>query len=309
MLSPAAKGLFQRAIMQSGALLNAAPLDFAEARGVRFAAAAGCGQAADVAACLRALPAGAITKLSGTAGAASGFVSLSMVDGTVVPGQAAGAFAAGQFSAVPVMLGSVADEGAFVVSINEYFNGPLTAAQYEAKVKAAYGGAAGPGGSPPAYPPGTGDLVLAHYPVGDYANPSLAWVAVLTDPSACRTRRLDQILSEKVPVYAYEFADRSAPWYFPPLSFAAGAAHTADIGYLFAGWHGGPTGERHSLSRAQVGLSQEMIKAWTRFIATGDAGWPKYEAAKDLYWIEKLPRSVMGTTHHQCEFWDKTQIY
>jgi carboxylesterase type B len=60
MASPAAKGLFQRAVIQSiGDCVN---IDHKEAtqRGTRFAQAAGCGDATDVAACLRSKSPGQI---------------------------------------------------------------------------------------------------------------------------------------------------------------------------------------------------------------------------------------------------------
>jgi para-nitrobenzyl esterase len=59
-LSPLAKGLFQKAILESALVyLGSTPLGLAEQRGVAFAVAAGCGSGTgpDVAACLRAVPA------------------------------------------------------------------------------------------------------------------------------------------------------------------------------------------------------------------------------------------------------------
>jgi para-nitrobenzyl esterase len=92
------------------------------------------------------------------------------------------------------------------------------------------------------------------------------------------------MLSKRVPVYAYEFADRNAPWYFPPLSFPHGAAHTIDIQFLFPGWHGGPLGASHPLTVQEQALSDQLVTAWTNFIYTGnlnlsgDSPWPRYNA-------------------------------
>jgi para-nitrobenzyl esterase len=112
--SPLAKGLFHRAIIQSaGSYLFAAPLQGAEQRGVAFAKAAGCGEGADeaTAACLRRLSADAVMKLAGTANGNSAYVlSSAIVDGQIVPGGAAG-LASGRFQQMPIMNGTVQDEG------------------------------------------------------------------------------------------------------------------------------------------------------------------------------------------------------
>ena len=68
LLSPLEKGLFHRAIFQSGGSGPLVPLNIAEDKGRKFAEAAGCTKG-DIAACLRALPAQKIMELSGTASA------------------------------------------------------------------------------------------------------------------------------------------------------------------------------------------------------------------------------------------------
>jgi para-nitrobenzyl esterase len=296
MISPAARGLFQRAIMESGALLITTTLPVAEERGEKLAAAAGCPADTTAAACLRALPASEIVKLSGTAAAAGPYVSLMLLDGTIVPTQPGAAFAAGQFQPMPVILGSTRDEGGFLASINEYFNGPLTAEQYADRINAQYGA--------------TAARILATYPAAAYDNPTLAFMAVSTDPSACRHVRLASILAEKTKVYAYEFNDRQAPWYFPPLSFSPGAAYTADIQYLFDGWHGGPGGIAHQLSPAQRDLSHRLVTAWVRFMHDGKPGWPAFSAPGLTIFSATTPRSLLISAgdfniEHKCEFWHK----
>jgi para-nitrobenzyl esterase len=68
-ISPASAGLFHRAIFESGPLLTVAPLELAEQRGSKVAAAAGCGEEVNGAAasCLRALSVQKILSLQGTA--------------------------------------------------------------------------------------------------------------------------------------------------------------------------------------------------------------------------------------------------
>jgi para-nitrobenzyl esterase len=321
-ISPASAGLFHRAIFESGPLLTVAPLALAEARGKDFATAAGCGADATpaVAACLRGLTVQKILSLQGTAAANGPYVTGLMVDGTILPMAGDTAWTSGKFNHMPIMNGSVADEGAFTASINELFFGPLSADQYATMIKAVYNGAAGPSNGSPNYPAGTGEAVLAHYPLSAYPNPTAAWVAVGTDANVCRHPFLNRHVSQFVPLYAYEFADKTAPWYFPPLSFAHGAAHTIDIPFLFAGWHGGPLGIPHRLNAQEQALSRQLVAAWTSFMysgnpnRTGDRPWPRYTAAAETYFSQNVPASspisaARFAAAHNCVFWDKVLVY
>jgi para-nitrobenzyl esterase len=321
-ISPASKGLLHRAIFESGPLLTVAPLALAEKRGTDFATAAGCGAdaTAAVAKCLRDLTVQKILSLQGTAAANGPYVNGLLVDGKILPIPADTAWTTGQFNHMPIMNGSVADEGAFAASINELFFGPLSADQYVNLVKTTYGGPAGPGSGPPNYAAGTPDAVLAKYKPSAYANPSLAWVAVGTDANVCRHPFLNRHVSAFVPLYAYEFADKTAPWYFPPLSFAHGAAHTIDIPFLFPDWHGGPLGIPHKLNPQEHTLSAQLVAAWTNFMYTGnpnlkgDQPWPLYTAGSDVYFSENVPKSSTITgaqfaTAHNCAFWDTVLVY
>ncbi|MBV9251613.1 MAG: carboxylesterase family protein [Acetobacteraceae bacterium] len=127
-------------------------------------------------------------------------------------------------------------------------------------------------------------------------------------------------MSEFVPLYAYEFTYRKAPWYFPPMSFGHGAAHMIDIPFLFPAWHGGPLGILHKLNAEERRLSTQLVAAWTNFMYTGnsnlkgDRPWPRYTKSPEVY----LPQDVTGLTimsaaqfaaAHKCAFWDTILIY
>ncbi len=322
MISPASAGLFHRAIFESGPLLTVAPLPLAEQRGTDFGKAAGCGTdaTAQVAACLRALSVSKILSLQGTAAANGPYVNGLLVDGRILPIPADTAWSTGKFNHMPVMNGAVADEGAFTASIDELFFGPMTGERYTNLVKTTYGGPAGPGAGPPNYPEGTPDKVLAIYPVSAYPSPGAAWVAVGTDANVCRHPYLNNNVSQFVPLYAYEFADRNAPWYFPPLAFPHGAAHTIDIQFLFPNWHGGPLGIQHQLSAQERALSGQLVTAWTNFMYTGnpnlkgDQPWPRYTKDSQVYLSQNVPASSTITAAqfaaaHKCAFWDTVLIY
>jgi para-nitrobenzyl esterase len=243
------------------------------------------------------------------------------VDGTVIPTLPSDAWSSGRFNHMPIMNGTTEDEGTFLAMINEVLKGPLTTSQYISKVTAAYSGPAGPGGGPPNYPPGTARAVLDEYPLGKYASPSLARAAVITDPLSCEARYINHLLGTKVPVYAYEFADRNAPSYFPPVSFPTGAYHTADIPYVFPFFHGGSRGIPHPLSPAQQVLAGQLKDFWTTFARTGDPNglgrnhpWPRYNPSSPLYLSENTSNSapiseLQFYTAHKCNFWDRTIKY
>ena len=99
--APSAKGLFNRAIVQSGLCQVNPSLAEAEKSGADFAAKLGCGDPASAAACLRDKPADAVLDawppFPAGAGAAYGTKLLPLA-----PMQA---FASGDFTRVPILVG------------------------------------------------------------------------------------------------------------------------------------------------------------------------------------------------------------
>ena len=288
----------------------------AEAKGVAFAVAAGCGSGSDpaTAKCLRALTAAQIQTL---AGKGNYYSTQAIVDGQIVPEQPQTLFTKGEFAHVPLINGNTEDEQNFGLAITEYNSNtdnslrtPPTAAQYLNYVNTTFGSSA--------YPPGTAAKVLTLYPLSAYATPQLAWDRVGTDSSICGQRIIDKILAPQIPVYTYEFDDQTAPFYFPKMpGFLSLAYHTADIQYLFPLWHGGPDGIEHPLNRKQKDLSDQLVAAWTNFAWTGNPNglgnypWPRYanSSAKPAWLIQDLP--VLSTltdaqyaSLRNCDFWD-----
>jgi para-nitrobenzyl esterase len=312
MTSPFARGLFDRAIMQSG-VNEPTPLAQAEALGARFAAEAGCGDGAPTAECLRKLPVERLMAVQGVTGeypTTDGVVA----DGKIVPAEGLlAAFRARRFTPVPVLSSSTRDEWNFLTGVQHYASGrttPLTAADYDAFI------AQRAGGDP--------DLIAeirARYPLTEYATPQRAISAIGTQGGLlfqCATRQRLAALQEVAPVYAYQFNDRTAPSYLPAMSgFEPLADHTADIQYLFPGFHGGALGVRHSLNREQTALSHRLMSAWTNFARTGnpngskEVAWPNYNlsgpAAVAL--VDTHGQSAISdkqfSAANQCSFWDR----
>lgn len=326
MVSPLATGLFHRAICQSGcwAIYPAATRAAAEATGVAVAKAAGCGSGTDpeVAQCLRDLPAAKIEELAGTASEWSKFVIVpGIVDGQIVPDQPLTLLKDGLFNHVPLMTGDTRDEWEFLLAISEYWSStnsklrtPPTAKQYIDYVKTTFG--------PPQYREGTASKVLSLYQLKEFRTPQLAWNRVGSDAAICNVRRLTRILAPQIPVYAYEFADRSAPSIFPHMpGLEMQAYHTGDIQYLFPLWHGSSLGVQHPLDGRQSALSNEMISAWANFArmgnpnGLGNSPWPRYTINGDTpdWLIEEISgfsslSDRQYSQRHHCDLWDSVAL-
>lgn len=327
MVSPLAKGLFHRAICQSLCPGPLTPGGFqttlatAEARGVAFAVAAGCGSGTDAstAKCLRNLTAAQVEAVAATGNYTGG---QGIIDGQIIPILPMTAFQNGQFNHMPFMNGNTEDEETFFLAITEYNSNannslrmPPTAAQYQSYVNATFA-------SPP-YPAGTAAKILARYPVSAYSSPELAWDRVGTDSAICGQRILDSVLAPQIPVYAYEFDDQTAPFYFPQMpGFASLAYHTADIQYLFPLWAGGPNGIPHPLNKQQERLSDELVAAWTNFAwsgnpnGRGDSSWPRLsgDPAKPGWLLQNIPALSTASdksygAQRNCDLWAPLAYY
>ena len=206
MVSPGARGLFQRAIVQSGTFaLNQRPLAVAEAAGETFATAVGCPDQS--AACLRSAPVSALV-------ANFGVEIPGVVDGAVLTQPIGTALARGQFARVPVVNGITHDEELLFVdglklTVSQGTNIPLAApldgseATYQADIAQALG-----------VSPARAAAIAAVYPLS--ANPTrpdeVFGLAVSDASFACPALQVDrQTAARGVPTYAYQFNDDAAP--------------------------------------------------------------------------------------------------
>jgi len=203
---------------------------------------------------------------------------------------------------VPVVEGSNHDEMCLSVALQiELVSGPLTAEQYPDAVASFLG-----------VPPVVVPLLIARYPLANYASPSLALSALATDAAfACNTIAAARTLSSWVRTYLYEFNDANAPQLFlPPVSFPYGAAHASEIQYLFVlpNQVGAPP-----LDADQQRLSEAMVRYWTRVARTGKPGaaraprWLRFDAGDGILSLG-APSPVVESAaefalDHQCAFW------
>lgn len=295
LVSPRAKGLFARAIVESGAYrLNLPSLATAEAQGTAFAAAEGCTD--QTAACLRALSVEQVLAKENPAG------YVTNLDGRVIPQSIDAALASGEFNRVPVINGSNHDEWRLFVALNNVFAGIIpTPANYAQLVAATLGiPVAATGPIVALYPPGTTTL-----------STELALGAVGTDAIfACPARFSSELAAQFVPTFAYEFNDENAPELFLPFAgFPYGAAHASEIQYLFDLRAAFPM----PLNADQQQLAASMVGYWTTFSAAGNPNqqgtpnWPAFSVAGQD--VQSLVPPVPGTestfaADHKCAFWD-----
>jgi para-nitrobenzyl esterase len=295
MMSPQAKGLFQRAISESGAMFPLATMPEALKKGTGFAAAVGCGD--QKSACLRSLPVSVILKMQ------KPYLTGLVLDGSIIPLQPADALGTGRFNRVPIITGSNRDEGSFFVAIREVLSGhPLTAEEYPKALTDVLSMRVGRIVNP--------SKALATYPLADYSSPSSAYIAAISDLSGCLARQQDRWLSKYVPVYSYEFNYRDAPSYFPKVSFPMGAYHTAELQFIFPLFHG-ENGTPRPLNVAQQKLSSRIINSWTTFAKAGrlTKPWQLYNSSQDNYLVLNVgkPKVLTGSMfalEHKCNFWD-----
>jgi para-nitrobenzyl esterase len=296
MISPPAAGLFHKVILQSA--VSASPQVAPEAAqkiGTDFANAVGCGD--QTAACLRSQSAETIT----TKAAAFTRSATRSYDGTIMRQPLQQALADGNFHKVPVIIGNNHDEYTWFVGLTELASGnPLSAEEYPRVLERTYGAE-------------RGAKILAEYPLDRFSSPSEALAAAQTSWGfVCPSQRAMRSLARHVPVYAYEFMDRTAPHYFKSVSFPYHAAHTLDIQYLFSRYHGA-SGKVQLLSADQQRLSADMVSYWTTFAAKGDPNssktpaWPTFVPGETLQRLD-LPRPSTVTStgiDRKCEFWDR----
>ena len=292
--SPGARGLFQRAIVESGTYqLTQQPLAAAEAAGKAFAAKAGCAStvsAKDMAACLRGLPVSTILANEDPVGYTPD------VDGAVLTQSIKTALARGQFNRVPVVIGTNHDEYRLFVAVFQFLGQRVTAANYQSMIASTLGVSAAIAGK-----------IAAQYPLSRYPSPPVALGAVGTDAIfACHALTADESLARYVPTYAYEFNDENAPELFlPPVGFPYGAAHASELPYLFSQTTiSRPIG----LSAAQQQLAAAMKQDWTNMAKTGTpaAGWPKFTGASQQMLSLVPPTPQVETdfaAQHHCAFW------
>lgn len=292
--SPGSRGLFNKAMVQSGNYGNDRQLTAAQMaatsqsivdtalNAAKSAGVAGvnCAAGAVTAACLRSLPDTVVRTYLANAINTAIPTMVPSVDGKVLAKSVKATFLAGENSKVPLVNGTNENEYALYIAINEAGRRAaasppnvdpsntgfaLPAAAYAQTVA---GLLAGSGVN-------ANTIATTYYPLASYGanaaiQPSLATAAVATDLGfSCPALRTSQrVNGQGSPVWMYEFRDQTAPpavgvangRYY--LSFPQGAAHSYDLQYLYN------LGDLGNNERRQ--LQTAMTTYWSNFAKTGN---------------------------------------
>ncbi|AYY14861.1 carboxylesterase [Actinobacteria bacterium YIM 96077] len=291
--APAARGLFDRAISESGPC-GTDLLSRAEAgrRADSAATELDCADTDDVMDCLRALPAEDLSRLRWKqVTLTENLTNLPFmpVAGTpALPAQPQTAVETGIGSRVPMLLGTNRDEMRTVILDRlRSGQGHVTAEEYEQFIRARYGGHA--------------DRVLAAYPLADYASPDLALATLMTDDGRgvgpCPNLDFAEVASRYSPVFVYEFSEPTGAVF---QGFPEGAAHGAHTTYFFNSYH--PSQEPSPTTE----LGDTLISQWSHFARVGHpgAGWAPYRSdgvAREFTASDVRPVDV--ASRHRCDLW------
>jgi para-nitrobenzyl esterase len=254
LVSPLSRGLFHRAIAQSGGARSTIrhlrekcyDKEPMEAVGTYIEKFLKCDQAASPLLALRAASTGDILKAADSAKRHfGGETSAPIVDGWVLPDDPAQLFDTGQAHDVPFITGSNADEVGSLLS--------------DYAVRKDYGPYA--------------DSIFTLFPGA--ARKRAATVAIFTSVARADARAMSRGHSK---AYLYQFSRVPPPWRL------LGAFHSSEIPYVF-----GNLDPKLKFEQKDRDLSAAMMTYWVQFAKTGNPNrpalptWPAYEAHSDLH--------------------------
>jgi para-nitrobenzyl esterase len=252
LVSPLAKGLFDRAIMQSGRCEQRLPsLANKEARGRQIASNLNCKIAGYTLACLRGKStADILAGVTSAAGyAANGVYFNPNLDGYVFTESPRASIEDARVAHVPVLLGTVAQEA------GRYLPPIATVNDWHAFAQRIWRRRA--------------EQVEALYPVANDSEARSAAEQALTDYRyACPAWQTAQALqSAGLPVYLYTFTHASLHGDGKRL----GAYHAVENGYIFGNLHATPN---RAVGPADDVLSARLSRYWATFARTGNPNSP-----------------------------------
>lgn len=281
MASPLAKGLFHRAICESGSVYFGVRnrhlregwygMEPMEKQGERVTKDVGCAEATDPIAALRALSAEKI--LEGFKPVMlpwdPGNIFPPVIDGWVLPDDVMTIFDQGRQNIVPLIAGANGDEMSIFIRAAPF----PTVDAYRGFLK-----------SPQGF--GTfGDDVFALYPAKEPPDILQSFRDVFADVVQIGpTRNLVKVVSKTGGAYMYHFTMK---WPGPPA--AMGAFHTAEIPFVMDDLERVKNASQIPFDAKDQTLAKTMSAYWVQFAKTGNPNkeglpeWPAYDAAKDQY--------------------------
>ncbi|WP_194818475.1 carboxylesterase/lipase family protein [Nocardia sp. XZ_19_385] len=292
--SPLTRGLFSRAIIESGSCARS-PLappskERAYQQSADYAAGLGCGEVPTRLQCLRALPIDRLLS-SPTTQLNSMAVTWSPVqDGVVVTSSPEQALASGAARDMPLIIGSNADEGATFIALLDYARATIpTAADYLGWARELFGD--------------NSTQVLARYPVTGFATPAAAKERVITDGFFACPAQFTAEAARRGGAQVWQYRFNDAPLGRNPL--LPGAFHGAEVPYVFSGLMGVPI----PLPPAADRLSRGIQQSWAQFAHTGDpvttdfTPWPAAPGITLELGGDRITTADSFARDHHCDLW------
>ncbi|MGZ3710789.1 MAG: carboxylesterase/lipase family protein [Bdellovibrionota bacterium] len=297
--SPQAKGLFSRALLESGSDIRDTAAR-AEKIGSDFVTSANCDRTADFAACLRALDKNEVMRVSSLYlhGQGAKLIYAPHVDGKLIPDFPLRALRNGNYHHVPLIVGTNADEmtvlGIPIIKEKPFFNRQ----DYEAGLKQEFGEE-------------LGEKVIAEYGSPSTLTPFGLLREVFADNVFhCPAHEIAATMSAKQPgqVWRYVFAHS----FHLDFTRILGAGHALELPYVFHNFV--PWYSIQAPNWEEIALSEKMVSYWTRFAATGnpngdgDFAWPAYSSETKYLELES-PLTVKDSYRSKiCDFWRKNSL-
>ncbi|MBV8979232.1 MAG: carboxylesterase/lipase family protein [Alphaproteobacteria bacterium] len=262
--APQARGLFHKAILQSGAAhIGRAREDSAKIARLFLDSL----RAGDASAILSA-PHETILRAQGEIlerpGDTGGLPFGPTIDGQVLGERAIAPVRLGSAAGIAVLTGTTKDEWKLFTAAR-----PKLRLMNEAKLLRYTAGLVGDDRA---------ETLLKAYAGG---SPFERWNAVMTDHSfAVPAARLLEAQAPHAPVYAYRF-----DWRSPLLGGVLGSCHALELGFVFGTYNEKMAGAFFGSGSDADALSAAMMQAWVNFARSGDpssgatAAWPRYDTA------------------------------
>ena len=254
---------------------------------------AGCAAAADVAACMRALPASTIVAASPPT---SAFATPSLWNPVVdnVLFDAPLDALSGSSDLPRLLIGNTEDElGTFLAP-----SAIPDDSAYAARLHALFG-------------QDLGDQVLVQYPSSAYPSSYRAYIAATSDfKFVCPARRIAKAFASASTVYRYlntHALENSNPW------LGRGAVHTSDLPFIFHTLGAG--GLSYGGTTAEQALSDAIARIWITFATVGHPHfadlppWLPYNVGTDPYLnLNDTSQTAAGVHTANCNFWDAIDL-
>lgn len=302
MISPLAKGLFHRAIAESGGPIIGSEylnpffngdMENVSKMGQKLAAKLGCEGAEDVLAAMRARSAQDIISAADcrTGLFDEGLFFAPVFDGWVLPKNPLTAYSEGRQHDVPIITGSTANEGTFYLTGEK----DLTVERYKAFLAARFDGKA--------------DKVFDVFPV--YKSEDVAsvidkfiTVAVNAQPARFVAQSMERMKSR---AYLYHFTRRPDT----ELAHKMGAHHGVELAYVF-----GNMSKFEGYNDTDMKFSEMVMGYWVNFAKTGNPNgkglpyWPAYKSKTDINLeFSDTVRINKNLYKKECDFISGTSFY